>query len=407
MKPLRVLIISEMSIPYATGGGETRYGLLTRQLAERGLDVTWLSMRQRHSPDRERREGVLHLHAGPRLTQPPVRTLWQKLRYMGTVLIHLLRHRYDLVDCQPYAPLPAAWLGCKLTRTPMIGSIHDTSAPANAAGAADDQWLSSTDRRLAAFIEGRLYRLGYDQVLTGAGSVRHDLVHRFGVRAERVSVAANGVDVQALSASEPHPQACDIVFVGRLIPHKHPEDFLRAAALVSARRVAQSRPRLRLKLVGAGPLDAAARRCSLELGLQDDLLWWGEVEEHTDVVGHIRSAQILVLPSTREGFGLVLAEAMAASTAVLAYDIAAVRETVGPALAEGLVPPGDVQALAGAIEQLLDDPERRAMQVAVGLARVGEFFDVRDFAERVLAVYAQTLHRRGASGLVDGHRLDR
>ena len=274
MKRLRVLIVSEMSIPYAAGGGETRYALLTRQLAARGLDVTWLSMRQRRSPDSERLDGVLHLHAGPRILQPPVRSLWQKLRYMGTVLLHLLRHRYDLVDCQPYAPLPAAWLGCLLTRTPLIGSIHDTSAPAGPAGSADDQWLSGTDRRLAAFVEGRLYRLGYDHVLTGAQSVRQDLVERFGVRADRVSVAANGVDVRALAVRQPDPQPCDIVFVGRLIPHKHPEDFLQAAALVSARRVVQRRPRLRLKLVGGGPLEAATRRRATELGLWDDLLCW-------------------------------------------------------------------------------------------------------------------------------------
>lgn len=397
MNPLRVLIISEMSVPYATGGGETRYALLTRQLAARGLDVTWLSMRQRHSPRSERLDGVLHRHAGPCITQPPVRSLLHKLHYMATVLLHLLRHRYDLVDCQPYAPLPAAWLGCWLTRTPMIGSIHDTSAPPARPGVADDQWLSGTDRRLAAFVEGRLYRLGYDQVLTGAESVRQDLVQRFGVPASRVAVAANGVDVQALAACTPHPQACDIVFVGRLIPHKHPADFLEAAAAVNTRRHSQGRPRLRLKLIGAGPLDEAARQRARELGLLGDLLCWGEVPRHEDVVGHIQSAQVLVLPSTREGFGLVLAEAMACGTAVLAYDIAAVRETLGPALAGALVPAGDVIALGKAIESLLDEPERRAAQVAAGRARVGEYFDVRDFADRVLAVYTRTLqqHRAG------------
>ena len=396
MNPLRVLIVSEMSVPYATGGGETRYALLTRQLAARGLDVTWLSMRQRHSPDSEQLDGVLHLHAGPRIVQPPVRSLMQKLRYMGTVLLHLLLHRYDLVDCQPYAPLPAAWLGCWLTRTPMIGSIHDTSAPAGRPGAADDQWLSGTDRRLAAFVEGRLYRLGYDQVLTGADSVRQDLVQRFGVPASRVSVAANGVDVPALVACPRDAHACDIVFVGRLIPHKHPEDFLAAAARVSARRQAQGRPRLRLKLIGGGPLEDSVRQRAGELGLLDDLLCWGEVPRHEEVVGHIQSAQVLVLPSTREGFGLVLAEAMACGTAVLAYDIAAVRETVGPALGEALVPAGDVGALADGIERLLDEPERRAAQVTAGRARVSECFDVRDFAARVLAVYTRTLQRHRA-----------
>lgn len=393
---MRLLIVSEMSVPYATGGGETRYALLARQLAERGHDVTWLSMRQRHSPDSERLDGVQHLHAGPRIASPPVRSLWQKLRFMTTVVWHLLRHRYDLVDCQPYAPLPAARLGCWLTGTALVGCIHDTSAPPVGTGSADDQWLSSTDRRLAALIEGHLYRLRYDQVLTVAHTVRLDLIQRFGVAPDRVSVAANGVDTQALAACAAHPQACDIVFVGRLVPHKHPDDFLEAAAMVSARRQQHGRARLRLKLVGAGPLDASARRRALALGVQQDCLWWGEVDRHADVVGHVRSAQLLVLPSTREGFGLVLAEAMACGTAVLAYDIPAVRETLGLTLHEALVPPGDVPALAAAIEALLDDPVRRAALVSAGHERVRGSFDVGDFASRVLKVYEKALQARAS-----------
>ncbi|MFY9510762.1 MAG: glycosyltransferase family 4 protein, partial [Rubrivivax sp.] len=112
--PLRVLIVSEMSVPYTTGGGETRYALLARQLVALGHQVTWLSMRQKHSPAQETLAGVQHLHAGPHIAQPPQRPLLAKLRFMATVVLHLLRHRYDVVDCQTYAPLPAAWLACRL-----------------------------------------------------------------------------------------------------------------------------------------------------------------------------------------------------------------------------------------------------------------------------------------------------
>jgi phosphatidylinositol alpha-mannosyltransferase len=110
-------------------------------------------------------------------------------------------------------------------------------------------------------------------------------------------------------------------------------------------------------------------------------------------VAHIRSAAVLVLPSTREGFGLVLTEAMAVGTAVLAYDIPAVRETLGPTLATALVPAGDVAALADAAERLLDDPAARARQVAAGGERVRSAFDARDFVDRVLAVYNGVLTR--------------
>ena len=391
MKALRVLIVSEMSVPYATGGGETRYALLARELAARGHEVTWLSMKQRSSPLHERIDGVQHVHVGPRLLRPPVRTLVQKLHHMAALAWHLMRHRYDLVDCQPYAPLPAAWLICTLRRMPLVASIHDTSAPPTAVASGNDQWLSATDRRLAALVEGILYRLPYRRVLTGAHAVGADLAGRFGVPASRISVAANGVDVRQLAACAPDPRPCDLVFAGRLVPHKHPEHLVRAAALVQARRLAQGRPALRIKIVGAGPLQEAVQQELASTSLQDAVVWQGEEAKHEAVIGHIRSARVLVLPSTREGFGLVLTEAMAVGTAVLAYDIPAVRETLGPTLQDALVPASDLQALAAAIERLLDDEVHHASQVEAGRLRVASAFDVRGFADRVLAAYALAL----------------
>ena len=78
---MKILIVSEMSVPYSIGGGEVRYALLARELAKRGHDVTWLSMRQRESVDEEMIDGVRHLHRGPRITNPPSRPLLAMIRF--------------------------------------------------------------------------------------------------------------------------------------------------------------------------------------------------------------------------------------------------------------------------------------------------------------------------------------
>lgn len=385
---MRILIASEMSVPYATGGGETRYALLARQLAADGHDVTWLSMRQRDSPDEERIDGVRRLHRGPRLVRPPLRPLHQKLHFMAVLFAHLLRHRYDIVDCQSYAPLPAAWLATRLRRMPMVASIHDTSAPQGA----QDQWLSGFDRALAGFVEARLYRLGYEQVLTCAPSVREDFIGRFGLPANAVSAVAPGIDVAAVTATPPHPVPCDIVFVGRLIPHKHPEQFLELARRLDARRAARGQAPLRARVVGTGPLQDELVHLAAMPGMRQAPGFTGEVARHEDVIAHIRSARVLVLPSTREGFGLVLVEAMAGGVAVAAYDLPAVRETLGPELAaQALAPPGEVEALAGVVERLLDDGADRARHLAAGRARAASNFDLAPFARGVMQVYERVL----------------
>jgi glycosyltransferase involved in cell wall biosynthesis len=390
-QPLQILIISEMSPPYTMGGGETRYGLLAPQLAALGHQVSWLSMRQKASPDAETIAGVRHLHRGPRLRQPPLRSMQAKLHFMGSLCWHLLRHRYDVVDCQTYAPLLAAWFICKLRRIPLMATIHDTGA----AGPAGDQWLSDFDRRLARVVEGRLYRLGYDHVLTVSAAVKADLVDRFGVPPARVSVVPNRIDVLGITATQPDPQPADLLFVGRLIPHKHPADVLKVLAQLNAGRRQRGLPACRAKFVGGGPLADELKAQARLLGVSDCCIFCGEVPRHEDVIAHLRSARVLVLPSTREGFGLVLAEAMAAGAALAAYRIPAVEETVGPELTGCLVSAGDVDALTRLVQSLVEDPPRHAQLVDVGMKRVCAHFDARGFVVQVAGVYEQAMARRG------------
>jgi hypothetical protein len=90
---MKILIVSEMSVPYATGGGEVRYALLAGELVKAGHDVTWLSMQQRQSPRNEVLQGVKHLHRGPHIANPPVRPLLAKLCFICTLWLHMVFNR--------------------------------------------------------------------------------------------------------------------------------------------------------------------------------------------------------------------------------------------------------------------------------------------------------------------------
>jgi glycosyltransferase involved in cell wall biosynthesis len=395
---MRILIVSEMSVPYAVGGGEVRYGLLSRELAKRGHDVTWLSMRQRQSPDEEIFDGVRHLHLGPRISNPPSRPLVAMLRFMFTAFWHVLMHRYDVIDCQTYAPLPAVWLACLLSRQKMVATIHDTSSRC----AADDQWLSARDRFIVGPVEKLLYRLPYWRIVTVSEAVGRVLVDRFGVRQSRVHVVPNGIDTAAIEAAPPSPERVNVLFVGRVIPHKHVDDFLDAVAAAGAARRARGLPPLRAAAVGGGSLLNEMRTRAVGLGLVPVVAgdtepppatveFCGSLADHAAVIGRIKSAGVLVLPSTREGFGLVLAEAMACATPCVAYDVPAVREVLADGEAGVLVPPRDVACLAAAIEKAIEDGPCRERLIEAGRRRATRHFAAAPFADRMESVY-----RRGS-----------
>jgi len=405
---MKILIVSEMSVPYAIGGGEVRYGLLARELARRGHEITWLSMRQRQSPDEEVIAGVRHLHRGPRIENPPSRPLLAMLRFMVTAFWHVLTHRYCVIDCQTYAPLPAVWLACLLSRQRMVATIHDTSRVWSAA----DQWLSARDRFLVGPMETLLYRLPYRRIVTVSEAVGRVLVDRFGVRPRRVRVVPNGIDTAAIGAAPAAARRVDVLFVGRVIPHKHVDDFLDAVTAAGAARRARGLPPLRAAVVGDGPLLADMRARAEALGLAPPdaadssspaprgttpespaaiVEFCGSLPDHAAVVGRMKSAGVLVLPSTREGFGLVLAEAMACGAPCVAYDIHAVREVLADGDAGVLVSPRDVPGLAAAIGRLLEETDERERLIAAGLRLVAARYTAGRFAERLEAVYREEI----------------
>jgi len=397
-----------MSVPYAIGGGEVRYGLLARELARRGHEVTWLSMRQRQSPDEEVIEGVRHLHRGPRIHNPPSRPLLAMLRYMFTSFWHVLTHRYDVVDCQTYAPLPAVWLACLLSRQKMVATIHDTSSRRSGPlqsrpgrpGDGDDQWLSARDRLIVGPIETLLYRLPYRRIVTDTHGVRQALATSFGVSDRRMVTVHCGIDTDAIEAAPPAAEQVDVLFVGRVIPHKHVDDFLDAVAAAGAARRARDRPPLRAAVVGAGPLLEEMRVRAAALGLVPSAVagdpppaamveFCGSLPDHASVIGRMKSARVLVLPSTREGFGLVLTEAMACGTPCVAYDVPAVREVLADGEAGVLVASRDVAGLAAAIDRLLEGSAERERLIAAGRRLVSERYTSGRFAERMEGVYRE------------------
>jgi len=386
---MKILIVSEMSVPYSIGGGEVRYALLARELVRRGHAVTWLSMRQRESPGEEMIDGVRHLHRGPRIASPPSRPLAAMIRFMFTAFFHILTHRYDVIDTQTYAPLPPVWLACLLSRQKMVATIHDTSGKPTATSGGDDQWLSARDRWIVRPIEKLLYRLPYRKIVAVSRAVADDLLNRFRVEPSRITVVPNGIDVAAIDAAPWSDKPVDLLFVGRVIPHKHVEDFLEAVARLVAARRSSGGPPIAAAVVGGGPLIPRMRQKAESLGLAHEVEFTGDLPVHAEVVGRMKAARVLVLPSTREGFGLVLAEAMACGTPCVAYDVPPVRETLADGEAGLLAPPRDVESLTAAIATLLGDAAVREPLIEAGRHQAVTHFAAAIFASRMESVYRQ------------------
>ena len=198
----------------------------------------------------------------------------------------------------------------------------------------------------------------------------------------------NGVDVPLFAHGPLLPgfprSGTTVGFLGRFgEPRKGMEVLLDAL-----RRIAPDRPGLRVLVVGRGDADALRRAAGPRLADRLDVL--GGVDDATKAAA-LRSMDVYCAPNVGgESFGMVLTEAMAAGTAVLASDLGAFRAVLGTDDPDGpggvVFPTGDAVALADRLAALLDDPSRRTALGAAGRARAATF-DWPVVASAVLQVY--------------------
>jgi len=329
------------------GGAETYTRSLLGALADRGHAVDVITCSQRDAPALEAMDGFSVHRAGP--ARPTgIRGLARWLRgFTGHALPVLRSLRADIVIAEYEAIVPASRY-TRRTDTPLVALTHDIVDLASRIR------CTGIVRGAGRYLlhERLLSVLRPDAVVSVSESTAN--VARRLVRSP-VTVALPGVD-HVPDGPGPDPNSTQVLFLGRLVPGKRPQDAVRAVALVR-----REIPEAHLLMVGEGPrpptLPAWARHLP---NLPND-------SEDLDRV--IRTSAALALPSLCEGWSLALTEAAARGVPYAAYAIASNRELHGLVQGGILVPEADVTALARTLHQLLVDRELRGRLGSTGRAR--------------------------------------
>jgi glycosyltransferase involved in cell wall biosynthesis len=246
---------------------------------------------------------------------------------------------------------------------------------------------------LSAFVDGslgRAQRALARRVFERADlvcPVSDDLAARLAALAPRarLQVMSNLVDTDLF-----HPPAARregpprLAVVAGLHPRKGVDNLLRALVLVRERTPAV------LEVAGDGPARADLEALAGRLGIGAEVEFLG-VQDRTGIAALMHRADLLVVPSLAENQPVVLLEAQASGLPVVASDVGGVREVVD-ALAGRLVPSGDVNALAGAIEAVLAEP--RHFDRSMIATRARERYGQESVAARWDAVYRELIATR-------------
>ncbi len=295
-------------------------------------------------------------------------------------LLRLFRHRrFDFVQTHTPKPsllgLPAA----RLAGSKAVYTIHgalwfaDNDKAGNIAGWAFEKWCCTWAHLV--LVQSREDERVLPKVRICA---RHKLRY-----------IGNGVVLDTFTEAVPAVPARSskpvVLMVSRLVKEKGCSDFLELARVLADRG----------SFVHVGPTEADQRDAISAEEISRASEYVSFVGAVDDIRPYLAAADIVVLPSYREGIPRVAMEAAAAGRPVVAYDVRGVREVIDPASGL-LVPRGDTAALANVVIELLEDPDRRSKLGEACRDRVVEEFSEDAVIERLRGVYGE-LARGGVS----------
>lgn len=380
---MRVCLVYDCLYPYTIGGAERWYRNLAERLAARGHEVTFLTRRQWSRDEEVDIPGVRVIAVSPRteLYARGRRRLLPPLRFGLGVWRHLRRHgnRYDVVHTAsfPYFSLLGAAAARRRADFRLVVDWHEAWTR--------DYWREYLGRfggELGWWIQRACLRV--PQRAFCFSRLHERRLHEEGLHGELTRV--EGQYTEGAEPGGPRPARPVVVFAGRHIPEK------RVAALVPAvAEVRKQLPELRAEIYGDGPEREDVLAAIASAGLENVVCAPGFVER--DVLEDaIATALALVLPSRREGYGLVVIESAARGVPVVVVagpDNAAV-ELVEDGV-NGIVAQSDgAHELAEAIARIEAGGAELRASTAEWFERNAErlSFD-RSFA-RVLEVYGET-----------------
>jgi glycosyltransferase involved in cell wall biosynthesis len=303
------------------------------------------------------------------------RSIFQAILFAASTL-QLLTQKFDVIeaDHMPYLQLIPLRVVAWLKRVPLVITWHEVWGK--------DTWRAYIGRIgfAAAFIERGCIRLPNAIVAASTGTA--EKLVSMGARRGRVFVAPNILDLELLSNIVAEPSSPDFLFVGRLIEHKHADLAIEATRILIERGLD-----VRLGIIGVGPEESRLRSQVIESDLSDRVTFMMSFTCQSDVWSVIRGSKVLLAPSVREGFGMVVAESLALGTPVVCADHPdnESRNFIGPGTGSSCTP-FDALALANAAEYWLNDNSNRDDRRSVFLSKNSDLT-----IESMVASYAHVL----------------
>jgi D-inositol-3-phosphate glycosyltransferase len=316
---------------------------------------------------------------------------------------------YDLVHSHYWLSGQVGWLAADRWQVPLVHTMHTMARVKNAQLAQGD-----TPEPIGREIGEAQVVEAADRLVANTAGESMELIDLYGADPRKVRIVFPGVDLELFTPGDMTQararvglaqDARVLLFVGRIQPLKAPDVLLRAAAEMLSRRPALCET-LEVVVLG-GPSGSglgkprALQELAQELGIETQVRFVPPVDRAT-LADWYRAADLVVVPSYNESFGLVAVEAQACGTPVVAAAVGGLPFAVGDS---GLLIKGHETAdWSAGLESLLDDTDRRMLLSRKAVEHASQF-SWEATTDRLLEVYTEATVARTAPPIEKARRL--
>lgn len=312
MIKMKIVFIYDAVYPFVTGGAEKRIYELAKRLILKGHDVHWYGIGwwwpEEGKKDIEVEGIKLHGVCKPLdLYNNDRRSIKEALIFALRLFPALNNEKFDIIDCQgfPFFSCFTAKFNSLSSKSNLIITLHEVWY---------NYWYEYLGKAgiFGKLVEKTMIYLS-DNIIVVSRKTKNDL--RKIKNTENAVIIPNGIDFEEINNIEPGNEKSDIIFAGRLIKEKNIDLLIKAISIII-----KEKPKIKCLIIGDGPEKDKLINLAKKLKIQDNVIFKGFLDNHKDLFRYMKSSKVFVLPSRREGFGMVVIEANACGLPVVVVD---------------------------------------------------------------------------------------
>jgi len=387
---MKVCMLTWEYPPRIVGGIARHCEGLAKALAKKGVEVHVVTLDFPGAPEYEEVDGVEVHRVRCEIGHPNFLT-WVML------FNHFLEKRianisdkadYDLIHIHDWLVASSGIAAKHFMKKPMVATVHSTEHGRSGLHIPDSFTIDSWEW-------WGTYEAS--KIIVTSNSLKHEVCGHFHIPWEKVEIIPNGINTEKFKVSVDKiavksrygisPNEKLVLYVGRLVPQKGVEYLIQAVPMIAGKY-----PNVKFLIVGEGWLRDYLESLAQSTGQRWRITFTGFIPDH-EVVALMKSADVLVVPSVYEPFGIVALEGMAAGVPVIASQVGGLSEVIEHDKSGVFVYPRNPESIAWGVGHVLSNPGHAEWLVKNALEKVKNMFSWEAIAIKTVQVYKSVLRR--------------